>query len=114
MAGFGSNPSVALGLILLDADVDSFSFIFIFSSSLRVSLSNKLNVRSFQLCFIILCSPGAECARCDPAGFSSPWAEDPQSADEVLGSGCLWEAALRSAEQDTWHTYSHIAEMYRT
>lgn len=53
---------------------------------------------------MIFGSPGAECARCDPAGFSSPRAEDPRSADEVLGPGCLWETALRLVEQDDAQT----------
>lgn len=48
-----------------------------------------------DLCFCVtICSPGAESQRCDPAGVSSPWAEDPQSPHEVLGPGCLWKAAF--------------------
>lgn len=45
---------------------------------------------------VAVCSRRVECTRCHPAAVSSPWTEDPQSADEVLGAGCLWETTLRS------------------
>lgn len=32
-------------------------------------------------------------SRGDPSDVSAPRAEDPQPADDILGPGCVWEAA---------------------